>query len=110
MVKAALANSAWMIGNTAAAVAFARALDDPSGAQEQILRHYLVRNANTEFGRQHGLADIRTPEQFARRVPMRTYDEFSPWIERIRRGERDVLTAEPARRLVPTSGSTAARK
>src|SRR4051794_9800468 len=100
MVKAALANSAWLIGNTAAAAAFARALDDPARAQEQILRRYLAQNGNSAFGRQFGLADIRTPEQFARRVPMRTYDEFSPWIDRIRRGERSVLTAEPVRRLV----------
>ena len=68
MVKAALANSAWLLGNTAAAIAFAAALDDPAGAQEQVLRRYLTRNADTAFGRQYGLRDFRSPAAFASRM------------------------------------------
>jgi len=110
MVKATLANSAWWLASGPSRVAFASALDDPSGAQEEILRRFIRHNSGTAFGREHGLADIRTSEQFARRVPVRSYDELRPWIDRIRRGEPQVLTSEPVRRLVPTSGSTAARK
>src|SRR5207249_3666086 len=42
--------------------------------------------------------------------PLRDYDALSPWIDRIAAGERCVLTAEPVIRLMPTTGSTAARK
>lgn len=56
------------------------------------------------------MPQVRTPEEFVRRVPIRNYDDLHPWIERIQRGERQVLTNEPVIRLVPTSGSTAARK
>jgi hypothetical protein len=110
MVKAALANLAWCLAGASATAAFARALDDPAAAQERILRGLLRTNADTAFGREHGFADIKTPEQFARRVPAREYDELSRWIDRIRRGESRVLTAQPVLRLVPTSGSAAARK
>lgn len=41
---------------------------------------------------------------------MRSYDEFTPWIDRVARGEQGVLTAETVTRLVPSSGSTRARK
>lgn len=110
MVKAALANSVWWMASGPSFAAFSGALEDPARAQEKILRDYLRRNAGTAFGREHGFADLRTPEQFARRVPARDYDEFKPWIDRIHRGEHGVLTAEPVQRLVPTGGSTTARK
>lgn len=109
-LTATIANAAWWAAGTPSAAAFGAALADPARAQERVLRHLLRLNADTTFGREHGFADIRTPEQFARRVPARDYDELRPWVERIRRGEPNVLTAEPVRRLVPTSGSTAARK
>src|SRR5258708_6914565 len=102
MVKAALANSVWWMAGGPSCAAFSVALDDPARAQERILRDYLCRNAGTAFGREHGFADLRTSEQFARRVPARDYEEFHPWIERIRGGEDGVLTAEPVQRLVPT--------
>jgi hypothetical protein len=47
---------------------------------------------------------------FQRRVPLAGYDEMEPWIDRIRRGETTALTRSPVTRLVPSSGSTAARK
>ena len=110
MVKTTLANSAWWLASSSSYAAFAAALDDPMRAQEAILRQFIHKNSKTAFGREHGFAEIRAPEQFAERVPARDYDELRPWIERVRRGEPQVLTSEPVRRLVPTSGSTAARK
>src|SRR4051812_44031820 len=109
-MSASFANAAWWLASAPAAIAFDAALADPAAAQDQILRRFLRSNANTAYGREHGFADIRSSEQFARRVPPRDYDELRPWIERIRLGEKNRLTAEPVRRLVPTGGSTAARK
>lgn len=109
-MSASLANAIWCAASALPAAAFERALNDPARAQEAILLRFLRENADTAYGREHGLADIRTHEQFARRVPPRSYEELLPWIERIRRGEPRVLTAEPVDRLVPTGGSTAARK
>ncbi|HWO34164.1 MAG TPA: GH3 auxin-responsive promoter family protein [Candidatus Acidoferrum sp.] len=110
MVKAALANSLWWLASRRSYAAFASALQDPDAAQEQALRSFLRKNADTAFGREHGLSEGCTPADFASRVPIRNYDDLRPWIERIQQGETRVLTAEPVRRLVPSSGSTAARK
>lgn len=109
-MKASLANAAWCIAGMPHWLAFSKSLTNPTLAQENLLRDYLAANADTAFGREHGFAEIRTPDQFARRVPIRDYDEFRPWIDRILRGEPRILTTQPIRRLVPTSGSTAARK
>jgi hypothetical protein len=108
--SAPLANAAWWLAGAPSAAAFNVALADPARAQEHVLRDLLRRNASTAYGREHGFADIRNVEQFARRVPPCEYDALHPWVERIRTGEQNVLTAAPVRRLVPTSGSTAARK
>ena len=109
-MKAALANSLWWLASRRSYAAFASALQDPDAAQEQALRSFLRKNADTAFGREHGLSEGCTPADFASRVPIRNYDDLRPWIERIQQGETRVLTAEPVRRLVPSSGSTAARK
>jgi hypothetical protein len=78
--------------------------------QRQRLGRYLQTNAHTAFGQAHRLEGIQSYEEFVRHVPLRGYEELRPWIERIRRGERNVLTHEKVTHLVPTSGSTSARK
>lgn len=110
MVKAAIANAAWGIASTPSYVAFRSALMTPARQQERILKRIIASNVDSAFGREHRFREIQTLSDFAARVPVRDYDEFSPWIHRIREGESRVLTTEPIRRLVPTSGSVAARK
>lgn len=74
--------------------AWDRALRDPRAAQLASLRAHCWRGAGTEFGRAHGLAKVRAPEDFRARVPVRTYADFEPMLERMRRGERNVLHPE----------------
>ena len=107
---ARLATRLWILGSRRRWRRFRHALRDPGVVQRRLLAGYLKRNARTVFGRHHRFADIDSVEAWQRQVPLSKYDDFEPWIERVRGGERGVLTAEPATRLVPSSGSTAARK
>jgi hypothetical protein len=109
-IKAAIANSLWLASSLPALVNFRRALHHPAKSQAQILRNYLAGNANTDFGRHHGFEKIKNYDEFARRVPLHDYEDLKPWIERIQSGEGCVLTAGPVTHLVPTGGSTGARK
>jgi hypothetical protein len=109
-LTAAIANSLWLTSSLPAFAGFQRALRRPAEAQMRLLKDYLAANADTGFGRRHGFSEIKTYEEFARRVPLAGYDDLEPWIKRIQSGENRVLTAEPVTRLVPTSGSTGARK
>jgi len=79
-------------------------------AQERLLRDYVRRNANTDFGRRHAFDTIDSVASFRRHVPIRDYDAIAPQVDRIVNGEPNVLTAEPVRRLATSSGSTRARK
>ncbi len=104
------ANALWHFSCLPRARLFERALRDPGAVQRRLLRDYLRRNAGTVYGRAHGFATIRGVEEYRRRVPIVDYDDLAPLIARIRHGEPGVLTAEPVRRLLPSAGSTAARK
>jgi len=85
-------------------------LEQPGIEQRLRLRAYLRGNALTAFGKAHGFEYIHNYEDFARRVPLADYDDLQPWIEGIRRGESNVLTQEAITHLVPTSGTSSARK
>ncbi len=104
------ATGLWILGNRRRWRRFQHALGDPGTVQRRLLAGYLKRNADTAFGRRHGFAEIDSVDAWQQRVPLSRYDDLEPLVERVRRGERGVLTAEPVIRLVPSSGSTAARK
>jgi hypothetical protein len=87
-----------------------RACLDPLKAQRSFLMNLLRRNAQTVFGRAHHFSAIRTEADFRRCVPVREYEDFRPFINRVTGGERNVLTAEETRMLAVTSGTTSAPK
>jgi len=107
---ASLANSLWLASGVPATIRFHEALGSPEAVQARWLRETLVRHADSEFGRQHDFFGIRDAADFARRVPLCTYDDVEPYVARIAAGERDVLARGPVTHLAPTSGSTGARK
>jgi hypothetical protein len=106
----AAANAAWAASNLAAWSSFRTAIENPSEAQNHLLRSILRCNAETAFGRAHGFDRIDGRHDFAARVPVRTYEEFEPWIDRVRRGEQRVLTSGRVTRLATTGGSSGAVK
>lgn len=105
-----VANMLWFLACLPEAWAFQRATRDVATAQRGVLLDLLRRNAATTFGRAHGFAAIRSIDDYQARVPLSSYDDYAPWIERIGAGEQGVLTAEPVLLLEPSSGSTAASK
>ncbi len=78
--------------------------------QRRLLNTYLSRNAATEFGRAHDFSRLSSWEDYSARVPIGTYDDFQPWIERIAHGEDNVLTSEKVDMLEPSSGSSGPEK
>ncbi|MHC4218589.1 MAG: GH3 auxin-responsive promoter family protein [Planctomycetota bacterium] len=105
-----LATLGWIGASAGRARRFRRALDDPGCAQRRILARYLRDNAETAYGGRFGFSEIRTAAEYQTRVPLTTYDDYAPYIDRIMAGEAGVLTRDPVLRLVPSSGSTSARK
>ncbi len=89
---------------------FMRGTVDPLGVQTERLIAILRHNAATEIGRRYGFGSIRSFTELRRRVPVHTYDDLAPAIDRMTRGERNVLTADPPVLYCRTSGTTGTPK
>lgn len=79
-------------------------------AQEQFLLELLRAHQHTELGRQFGLSQIRSIEQFREQVPIWPYERYEPYCDRIGRGESNVLNPDPVVYISFTSGSTGRKK
>lgn len=90
--------------------AFEAPLRDPRATQEATLRAILGRNAATEYGRRHRFDEVSGHEDYRARVPVVSYDDLSPFVQRMLAGEPDVLVAGVASYFCTTSGSSAAPK
>ncbi len=82
-----------------------RAVEIQYGTLDELLRN----GRRTAFGREHGLADVRGPVEFARAVEVCGYAEFAPYVERMRRGESDVACRGRVGMFARSSGTTSSR-
>ena len=78
----------------------------PEALQQAVLRHLLERGANTEYGRNHLLSAKNSYEDFAKNVPVNTYEELKRDIDRMRHGEADVLWPGQVKWYAKSSGTT----
>ena len=81
----------------------------PVEVQHEQLRRLVDKGAATAFGRDHRLDGCDRLEEFQSRVPIRDYEEFFPYIERARMGERDVLWPGETRWFARSSGTTGSK-
>ena len=89
---------------------FVRKTYHTAAVQEQFLRDLVQAHQDTELGRQYGLREIKTIDQFRDRVPVLPYSSYEPYTERIFQGEQNILTSDPVVYINLTSGSTGVRK
>lgn len=75
-------------------------------AQSNAFRYLTAQFAATAFGREHGIEPGMSYKQFRARVPLRGYDRFAPYIDRMKRGEADVLWPGSCTLFAVSSGTT----
>lgn len=86
-----------------------KAFDDPAKVQERLLSKIIAANAKTDFGKQHGFADIHDMKSFRANVPVQTFDTLHPYIEQQIAG-KTALTIDPTVYCAKTSGTTGRSK
>lgn len=74
--------------------------------QQQALRHLLERAKDTEYGRNHLFGSTKTYDDFAKNVPVNTYEELKGDIDRMRHGEENVLWPGQVKWYAKSSGTT----
>jgi hypothetical protein len=83
-----------------------RALADPAAAQEAALHRLLIDYAKTQYGREHGAAQIERLDDYRRLFPITGYEGYRPLIERVMAGEQNLLLWEEAVGWAITRGTT----
>lgn len=78
----------------------------PGEIQHRVLTRLLQQAANTEWGKKYDYKTIRNYETFKDRLPVQTYDEVKPYVERLRAGEQNLLWPSEIRWFAKSSGTT----
>lgn len=88
----------------------ARSSRAPMEQNAALLKKIIRANKNTEFGRAHHFSEIRSIEDFRKNVPISAYEDYAPYLERMKNGENNVLTSSKVLGFSRTSGSSGVPK
>lgn len=89
---------------------FIKGCSDVKKTQEELLMDILKRNENTQFGKEHNFADINSPRDYMKKVPIRDFEAHRPYINKIISGESDILFPGRPIAYSMTSGTTSEHK
>jgi hypothetical protein len=91
---------------------FGQALQHVAAAQQHVLQRLLPLVRSSDFGRRYALGRARTPDDLTRAVPLLSYDDYRPYMERLYAGDSRALFAPGQRILMfaTSSGTTAEPK
>ncbi|MCE4065319.1 GH3 auxin-responsive promoter family protein [Chryseobacterium gleum] len=78
--------------------------------QENLLLSLVHTAQKTLFGREHDFENIHTVKEFQDRVPVADYEDLKPYIERVKKGQANILWTETPEYFAKTSGTTSGSK
>ena len=87
---------AYLVGLQMRLKRFRHAARRAQAVQHRVLMAKVRRHANSSFGRDFGFSQIRSADDFRRRLPVATYDDHHPYIDRVLHGDVEALF-RPAR-------------
>jgi hypothetical protein len=81
----------------------------PQETQEEVLYKLLAKASKTEWGNKYGFSSVSTVKDFQSRLPVQTYEDLMPVIERLRNGESDLLWPGEIKWFAKSSGTTSSK-
>ena len=82
----------------------------PVETQQKVFEDLIHLAKNTQFGKDHKFDKIKTFQDFAKQVPIRDYEELKPYVDKVVKGEADVLWKGKPLYFAKTSGTTSGAK
>lgn len=73
--------------------------------QSGVLSFLMKKNADTEIGRKYNFSAIHNAREYQDAVPLSDYSDYADDIQRMIKGEKNILTSYRIRRYIETSGS-----
>jgi hypothetical protein len=81
----------------------------PHEVQDEVLKKLIAAGRYTQFGQKYSFEDLVNYEDFKKRVPVHTYEQLYPYIERLLHGEQNILWPSEVKWFAKSSGTTNAR-
>lgn len=81
----------------------------PQETQEELLFSQMFYAEDTEYGRKYGFSSISNYKDFQKKVPIVSYEDFEPYIEKARQGQKDVFWPGVIKQFAKSSGTTNAK-
>ena len=81
----------------------------PHEVQDELFKKLIATAKNTEWGKKYDYKSIDSVKKFKERVPISRYDELKPYIDRLRKGEHNLLWPEEVKWFAKSSGTTAGK-
>ena len=78
--------------------------------QDKLLLSLLKTAEKTLFGREHQFENIKNVQDYQNQVQIADYEDLKPYIEKVKRGQRDILWTETPEYFAKTSGTTSGSK
>ena len=78
--------------------------------QQSIFQDLIKTAAKTEFGKEHGFENIKSHEDYVKNVPIRSYEDFKEYIDKIKDGKHNILWKGQPIYFAKTSGTTSGVK
>jgi len=78
----------------------------PHEVQREVLFDLLNKASNTEFGLKYNFKTIHSENDFSERIPIQTYDDIKPTVERMMLGEKNLLWPGETKWFAKSSGTT----
>ena len=82
----------------------------PVQTQQKVFENLIHLAKNTQFGKDHKFDEIKSFQDFAKQVPIRDYEELKPYVDKVVKGEADVLWKGKPLYFAKTSGTTSGAK
>jgi phenylacetate-coenzyme A ligase PaaK-like adenylate-forming protein len=83
---------------------------NPVETQRKVFEDLIRQAKNTSFGMDHHFDQIKTVADFVKNVPIRDYEALKPYVERVVKGEENVLWKGKPLYFAKTSGTTSGAK
>lgn len=87
-----------------------RTAHNGGNVQRRVLKTIVEKAQNTLFGKDHDFKNIKTYDDFKQRVPIRDYEQLTPYIDRVVAGEASILWPGRPLYFAKTSGTTSGTK
>jgi phenylacetate-coenzyme A ligase PaaK-like adenylate-forming protein len=83
---------------------------NPIATQQKVFKELVTLAKETQFGKDHNFQEIKTFQDFAKQVPIRDYEQLKPYVDKVVKGEENILWKGKPIYFAKTSGTTSGAK